>query len=58
VDAAVWASAQLPDPAPVAKALARRADRATRAPTPSEVALIWQPVERLLAVRADRAGPA
>jgi hypothetical protein len=57
VGAAVWASAQLPDPAPVAKALARRADRATPAPTPSEVARIREPVERLLAVGAHRAGP-
>jgi hypothetical protein len=51
-DAAAWAAAQLPDPAPVAKALARRADPATPGPTPSEVEGVLEPVERLLGARA------
>jgi hypothetical protein len=56
-DAAAWAAAQLADPAPVAKALAHRADPATPGPTPSDVAGILEPVERLL-VRAHRPAPA
>jgi hypothetical protein len=50
-DAAAWAAAQLPDPAPVAKALARRADHAAPGLTASEVAAVLEPVERLLAPR-------
>jgi Domain of unknown function (DUF4111) len=53
-DAAAWAAAQLPDPAPVATALARRADPATPGPTPSEVERMLEPVERLLAAPAHR----
>jgi len=56
-DAAAWAAAQLPDPAPVAKALARRAEPATPGPTPSEVERVLDPVERLLAGRAHRSAP-
>jgi hypothetical protein len=48
-EAATWAAAQLPDPAPVARALARRADPAAPGPTPSDVAAVLEPVERLLA---------
>jgi len=47
--AAAWAAAQLAHPAPVAKALARRADPARPGPTPSDVDRILAPVERLLA---------
>jgi aminoglycoside adenylyltransferase-like protein len=57
-DAAAWAAAQLPDPAPVSKALARRADPASAGPTPSEVEGVLDPVERLLAGRAHRPAPA
>jgi|ERR671923_442010 hypothetical protein len=56
-DAAAWAAAQLPDPTPVAKALARRADPATSAPTASEVEAVLKPVERLLAAPANRPAP-
>jgi hypothetical protein len=56
-DAAAWAAAQLPDPAPVAKALAHRADPAAPGPTPSDVAGILEPVERLLVPRAHRPAP-
>lgn len=56
-DAAAWAAAQLPDPAPVAKALARRSDPATPGPTPSDVEGVLEPVERLLAARAHRPAP-
>jgi hypothetical protein len=50
--AATWAAAQLPDPAAVAKALARRADPGAPGPTPSEVEGLLEPVERLLDARA------
>ena len=53
-DAAAWAAAQLPDPAPVAKALARRADPTTPGPTPSDVEAVLKPVERMLAAPAHR----
>jgi Domain of unknown function (DUF4111) len=56
--AAAWAAAQLPDPAPVAKALAHRADPAASGPTPSDVAGILEPVERLLVPRAHAPPPA
>jgi Domain of unknown function (DUF4111) len=39
-DAAAWSAARLADPAPIAKALAHRADRAAAAPTPEEVAAV------------------
>lgn len=48
-DAATWAAAQLADRAPVAKALARRANPAAPGPTPTEVATVMDHVERLLA---------
>jgi Domain of unknown function (DUF4111) len=57
-DAAAWATSQLSDPAPVAKALARRVDPATPGPTPSEVEEVLEHVERLLAARAHRPAPA
>ena len=57
-DAAAWAAVQLPDPAPVAKALARRADPATPEPTASDVEAVLEPVERLLAAPAHRPVPA
>jgi hypothetical protein len=56
-DAAAWAAPQLPDPAPVAKALAPRADPAAPGPTPSDVELVLRPVERLLARRARQPAP-
>jgi Domain of unknown function (DUF4111) len=56
-DAAAWAAVQLPDPTPVAKALARRADPATPGPTPSEVEGVLKPVERLLAAPVNRPAP-
>jgi Domain of unknown function (DUF4111) len=56
-DAAAWAAVQLPDPVPVAKALARRADPAMPGPTPSEVEAVLEPVERLLASPARRPAP-
>lgn len=56
-DAATWATAQLADSAPVAKALARRADPATPGPTPSETAAVLDPVERLLAAGAPSPRP-
>jgi hypothetical protein len=56
-DAAAWAATRLPDPAPVAKALACRADRAAPGPTASEVAAVLAPVERLLAPCARRPLP-
>jgi hypothetical protein len=52
-DAAAWAAAQLPDPAPIAKALARRAEPDAPEPSPSDVAMILEPVERLLAADAE-----
>jgi hypothetical protein len=57
-DAAAWAAARLPQPAAVAKALARRADPATPGPTRGDVERILDPVERLLAARAHRPAPA
>src|SRR5918998_1034595 len=56
-DAAAWAVAQLPDPAPVAKALARRADPTAPGPTASEVEGLLEPVERLLHARANSPVP-
>jgi hypothetical protein len=53
-DAAAWAAARMSDPAPLAKALARRADPATPGPTPSDVEGVLEPVERLLAGEAHR----
>lgn len=50
-DAAAWAAPLLQDPAPVAKALAYRADPAASGPTPSEVELVLTRVQRLLAAR-------
>jgi hypothetical protein len=47
-DAAAWAAARLPDPAPVAKALARRGDPAAPGPDPSEVAAVMAHVDPLL----------
>jgi aminoglycoside adenylyltransferase-like protein len=46
-DAAAWAAARLPDPTPIARALARRADSAEPAPTEADV--------ELLLARADAA---
>lgn len=57
-DAAAWAAPLLPDPAPLAKAVAHRADRAAPGPTPSDVELVLKPVERLLAARAHQPAPA
>lgn len=57
-DAAAWAAAQLPDPAPLAKALARRADPAAPGPTASEVEGLLEPVERLLDARLTAQSPA
>src|SRR5918997_1310968 len=56
-DAAAWAVAQLPDPAPVAKALARRADPTAPGPTASEVEGLLEPVKRLLHARANSPVP-
>lgn len=50
-DAAQWAAAQLADPAPVAQALAHRADPTAPVPTPTEVADVTDRVELLLAAR-------
>jgi hypothetical protein len=47
-DAAAWATAQLADSGPIAKALARRSDPATPGPTPTEAAAVLDRVERLL----------
>lgn len=47
-DAASWAAAQLADPAPIARALARRADPAAPAPSAADVAAVVGPVEQLL----------
>jgi aminoglycoside adenylyltransferase-like protein len=44
-DAAAWAAARLADPAPIAKALARRADPAEPAPTDADVEAILKQVE-------------
>jgi hypothetical protein len=57
-DAAAWAAAQLPDPAPIAKALARRADPVAPEPSPSDVAMILEPVTQVLDAGADRSAPA
>jgi hypothetical protein len=57
-DAAAWATAQLPNPTPIAKALARRADPAAPQPTPRDVAEIVEPVERLLDAGVNRSAPA
>ena len=48
-EAATWACARLADPAPVAKALARRTDSGAPGPTSAEVATVLEPVARLLA---------
>jgi hypothetical protein len=56
-DAAAWASAQLADSAPVAKALARRSDPAAPGPTPTEAAAVLNRVERLLAAGASSPRP-
>jgi hypothetical protein len=51
-DAAAWAAAQLSNPAPVVKALARRADPAASELSPSDVTAILEPIEELLAAGA------
>ena len=55
-DAAAWAASQLADAAPIAKALAHRAQATARGPAASDVAALLGPVELLLvsAGRADR----
>jgi Domain of unknown function (DUF4111) len=45
-DAAAWASTRLSDPAPVAKAVAHRADRASAKPTARDVAVVLERAER------------
>jgi hypothetical protein len=56
-DAAAWAGPKLADPAPVAKALAHRADPAAPGPTLSDVELVLTPVERLLGARPTSLPP-
>jgi hypothetical protein len=51
-DAAAWAAAQLADPGPIAKALARRTDPAMPAPTRTEAAAVLDRVEHLLTAGA------
>ena len=48
-EAAAWAAARLPDPAPVEQALARRADPAAPGPGPGAVAAVVERAERALA---------
>jgi hypothetical protein len=55
-DAAAWATAQLRDSTPIAKALARRSNPAAPGPTPTEAAAVLDPVERLLAASASPSG--
>jgi hypothetical protein len=47
-DAAAWAAARLADPAPIAKALARRADPAEPSPTEADVDAILERVDSAL----------
>ena len=47
-DAAAWAADRVPDPGPISRALARRADPGAPEPSPADVAAIVEPVERLL----------
>jgi hypothetical protein len=54
-DAGAWAAARIQDPAPVAKALARRADQAALGPSPRDVEVITHRVEPLLDAGADPA---
>jgi hypothetical protein len=48
-EAAAWAIGRLPDPAPVAKALARRGEPAAPGPDPAQVAAVLAHVEPVLA---------
>jgi hypothetical protein len=47
-DAASWAAERVPDPGPIERALAHRADAAAPEPSPRDVAAIVEPVEQLL----------
>jgi hypothetical protein len=47
-DAAAWAAERVADPAPISRALARRADPSAPAPSAGDVAAIVEPVDRLL----------